>query len=567
VSNLCHVSRQIAFMQTFGGRPEPDYEHAQLIIYWGANPVASTRYSSYASYDGFHTIIPRARERKVTIIAVDPMRSETVALADQWVRPRLGTDAALGLGMAHTIIAEGLFDRTFVDGWVPGFEDIQRHVAELTPEWAERITGVPADQIRDLARLYARTEAAIIQDGNGLEMHTNGVDAARVICLLIALTGKIDRPGCNVFFSIVPQRLLPTVKSQSAWIGQEEFPLFPSVTFPAVKRALLGDEVGRPRAGIVHHSNPVLAHANQKNTAQALRRLDFLIACDILPMATTALADLVLPMASDFERLDYRAYASSRGGFLALREKVVEPVGESRSVFEVEYELAKRMGLEAGYPFTNTEEWVNFSLQPTRLTLADLRANPVCYAAPPVAYRKYLQGGFNTPSRKVQCVSERFAAHGYGALPIYRPPQGAADGEAGTAKRFPLLGTTRRPAEFVHTRFKDLAPLEHMYPEPRVMVHPADAAALGITADWPVEVRSPHGKMRARALVSEQIGPGVVAVDYGWGNPTDSSSNLNGLTRDDCWDPISGGTPHRLFSCTLRPARAPRTRKKTEIAK
>ena len=561
VSNLCHVSRQIAFMQTFGGRPEPDYEHTQLIIYWGSNPVASTRYSSYASYDGFNTIIPRARDRNVKIVAVDPMRSETVALADLWVKPRIGTDAALGLGMVHTIIVEGLYDRPFVDRWVTGFEEIRRHVEAMTPEWAERITGVPADHIRELARLYAGTEAAIIQDGNGLEMHTNGVDAARVICLLIALTGKIDRPGGNVFFSIVPQRHLPTVKPQSAWIGQKEFPLFPSPTFPAVKKSLLEKEIGRPRAGIVHHSNPVLAQANQKNTAKALRGLDFLIACDIFPTATTDLADLVLPMASDLERLDYRAYASSRGGFLALREKVVEPVGESRPVFEVEYELAKRMGLEAEYPFKNTEEWIDFAIQPTRLTLNDLRTNPIRYAAPPVAYQKYLQGGFATPSRKVQCVSERFAANGYGALPVFRAPQESADSDPEAARKFPSLGTTRRPAEFVHTRFKDLPPLESIYPEPRVMVHPADAWSLGIAQDQYVEVSSPRGKIRVRATVSENIGPGLVAIDYGWGNPTDGKSNLNVLTRDDCWDPVSGGTPNRLFRCALRPLKEARKKK------
>ncbi len=345
-SNLCFVPRQVAFIHTFGGRPEPDYENTQLIIFWGANPANTTRFSSYASYDGFHKIIPRAKERGVKIIVVDPIRSETVSLADDWIRPNIGTDSALGLSMIHTIINEDLYDEEFVGQWVVGFDEIKKHVETLSPEWAEKITSIPADRIKEFARLYAKTKGALIHDGNGLDMHTNGVDMVRVICILIALTGNIDKPGGNVFFSVVPQKLLPTITTGKRWMGWEEFPLFPHTSFPVIKQALLNEDPDRPRAMIVHHSNPVLVQANQERTKKALQNLEFLMVCDIFPTATTEIADLILPSASDFERVDYRAYSSSRGGYIALREKVVEPVGESRSVFEVEYELARRIGIE-----------------------------------------------------------------------------------------------------------------------------------------------------------------------------------------------------------------------------
>ena len=551
-SNLCAVPRQVAFMDAFGGRPEPDYENTRLVIFWGSNPVNTTRFSNYAAYDGFHNIIPRIKERGVKIIVVDPIRSETVSLADDWIRPNIGTDAALGLSMIHTIINEELYDEEFAGQWIAGFDEIRKHVATMSPEWAEKITSIPADRIREFARLYAKTEGALIQDGNGLDMHTNGVDMVRVICLLIALTGNIDKPGGNVFFSIVPQRPLPTTKRAENWIGRKEFPLFPHSSFTAIKQALLSEVPDRPRAMIVHHSNPVLIQANQQRTKKALGNLEFLMVSDIFPTATTEIADLVLPAASDFERVDYRAYSSSRGGFLALREKVIEPVGESRSVFQTEYELAKRMGIEQSYPFRNAEEWIHFVLEPSHVTLDDLRNNQIVYASPPVVYRKYKEEGFKRESRKVECFSGRFKRSHCQPLPVFQYPEESHRTNPDGSKGYPLSGTTRRPAEFVHTKFRNLPALGNRYPDPLVMVHPDDAGERGIRQnDW-VEVKSPRGKIEAKARITEDLKPGLVAIDFGWGNPTDRKASMNALTSDEVWDPVSGGYPNRLFVCEIK---------------
>lgn len=546
VANTCHVPRLVAFIQAFGGRPEPDFENTRLVILWGSNPVNTTRFSSYTTYDGFHLIVPRLKERGAKIIVIDPVRSESISLADEWVRPNIATDSALGLAMAHTIITEGLYDREFVGQWVAGFDKIRKHVETMTPEWAEKITSIPADRIRELARLYATTDGALIVDGNGLDMHTNGVDMVRVITILIALTGNIDKPGGNVFFSIIPQTPLPTVKTEKKRMGLEQFQLFPMIPYPAVKEALLNEDPGRPRAMVVHHSNPVLVQANQERTKQALSKLDFLMVLDVFPTATTEVADLVLPAAADLEAVDYRAYSSSKGGFLALREKVSEPLGESRSVFEIEYELAKRMGIEKGYPFRNAEEWIGFVLQPARVTLDDLRNNHIVYASPPVAYRKYAQEGFKTPSRKAECYSQGFQDAGYGALPVFKSPK-----ESSLTPEYPLLGTTRRPAEFVHTKLRNLPVTSKRYPEPLVKVHPLDAEQRGIEQGDLVGVRSPRGQIQLKAAISEDTGPGMVTVDFGWGNPTDEKPSINLLTSDEVWDPVSGGYPNRLFVCEV----------------
>ncbi len=551
-ANLCHVPRRVAFIDAFGEKPEPDMENSRLIIFWASNPVNTTRFTGHAASEGFNRIIPKARERGAKIIVIDPVRTETVAVADDWIRPNIGTDTALGLAMAHTIIKENLYDRAFVKNWLIGFDEISKHVESLTPEWAEEITSVPAERIRKLARLYATTEGASIVDGNGMDMHTTGVDMVRTICLLIALTGNIDKPGGGLFLSFVPQTSLPTIKPTKSHMGKKEFPLFPEVPFPVVKERLLNEAPERPRAMIVHHANPALVQANRERTKQAFEKLEFLMVVDIFPTVTTELAHLVLPAAADPETVDYRAYSSTHGGFLTFREKVVEPPGSARSVFEIEYELAKKMGIEQSYPFRNAEEWLNFALKPAQISLDDLRRDRIVYGSPEVIYKKYEKSGFNTPSGKVECYSERFKNANRQALPAFEYPKESPNACPELVNKLSLSATTRRPAEYVHTKLINLPTPGRLYPEPVVKMNAADAEKRCIKQDDMVEVVSRTGKIRLKTRISEDVGPSLVTIDFGWGNPTDNKASINSLSPDDIWDPVSGGYPNRLFLCEIR---------------
>jgi anaerobic selenocysteine-containing dehydrogenase len=553
-ANLCHVPRKVAFDDAFGFRPEPDLDNAGLIIIWAGNPEITTRFTGHASIDGFNKAISRAKGRGAKIIVIDPVRTETAALADEWVRPNIATDTALSLAMAHTIIKENLYDRAFVENWVIKFDEIRKHVESLTPEWAEKITGVPAEGIRKLARLYATAEGAVIQDGNGLDMHTIGVDMVRSICLLIALTGNIDKKGGNILLAFVPQSPIPAVRPEKRSMAKQEFPLFPEVPFTAVKEHLLSGAPDRPRAMIVHHANPALVQANRQRTKKALHKLEFLMVMDIFPTATTELADLVLPAAADLETVDYRAFSGIKGGFLTFREKIMDPPGEARPVFDVEYDLAKKMGIEQGYPFRNAEEWINYCLKPAQVSVEDLREKQVIYCSPAVVYRKYEKDGFKTPSGKLECYSERFKKAGRQALPVFEYPKESPAANPDIAKKFSLTATTRRPAEFVHTKLFNLPTPGRNYPEPLVKMNIADATKRGIQESDMVDVESRTGKIRLKVRISADVTPGLVTIDFGWGNPTDNLASINSLIPDDVWDPVSGGYPNRLFLCEIKKA-------------
>ncbi len=558
-ASLCMMPRMTAFNAVLGGaRAEADYERTRLLIFWASNPLASERYSAFASFNGARRIIPRLKEQGARIIAIDAFRSETVEKADDWVKVNQGSDTALGLAMIHVIINEGLYDEVFAEKYVHGFEGLKDHVQTCTPKWAEGITGVAEKDIQDLARTYATTKPAAICDGNGLDMYTNGVDAVRTLAILMGLTGNLDVPGGNVFLPFVAQPPLPTKPAPNEkQVWHDTFPLFIEVPMVGIKESILREEENRPRAMIIHHHNPVLIHANTRRTMQAIEKMDFVMVSEVVPTATSEMADLVLPMADILETQSYIAYASAEGGYLALSRPLADPIGEARPVFEVEYELAQRMGLHQDYPFQDTPSWLKFMLGPSGIALERLEEEQIVFGTPPVQYRKHEEKGFNTPSGKVEFLCQSFESKGYPPYPVYEPPAGEPLGPHNTAEKgFPLMGSSRRPGNFIHTRFKYVETLAKKYPEPLVWIHPRDADARGITDGEEVEVTSAQGSIRITSKISDIVNPGQVKVDFGWGNPTDGKGSINTLTSDAFFNPVSGATPNRLFPCEVTKSRS-----------
>ena len=424
-ANCCMLPRMIAFQGIMGGKPEPDFEHAKLIVFWGSNANATERYGNYCSYGGFNRIISRAKSRGARVLAIDPVHSETVERTDEWIRIRPGRDAALGLAMIHVIIEEGLYDRMFVDRYTSGFDELKRHVRDKTPMWAAELTGIDRDRIVALARSFATEGPVAVADGNGLDMYCNGVDAVRSLAILLGLTGNVDVPGGVVFLSFAKQATLASPK-KSEQIWRDQFTIFREVPFTAIKESLLRGEGDRPRALIAHHSNPILIQANQNRTRAAFAKLDFLMVDDIFMSATAEIADLVLPTTSSLERWGYRAYSSFEKGFVALARPVVAPVGGCRDVFSIEAELARRMELTPKYPFTDSRSWVAHMLAPSGVTLEQLEREQIVLATGEPQYRKYETAGFQTPSGKLEFSSILFEKGGYDPMPVYSEPYGVA---------------------------------------------------------------------------------------------------------------------------------------------
>lgn len=542
--HLCSQPRKLGLNLVYGGRTDPDYPNTGCMVIWGANPTASMRPAERLTYGRFNRVIPNARKRGAQLIVIDPRRTSIARQADLFVQIKPGTDAALALALLHVVIAEKLYDREFVENWTVGFQELAEHVRPATPAWAEKITGVGAETIEKLARIYAGSKPALIREGNGFDQHTNVVDSVRLTAILTAITGNLDVPGGNVLFSMPKQAPYPTLQPEIKPPGAERYPLQPR-TFPAMLDAMLSGKPYQPRAMIVYHGNPVLIDADAAAVQRALGRLDFLVVSELFMTATAEMADIVLPDTSGLERNGFQPYGGYRGGFVALRQKAVDPIGECRSVFEVEYELARRMGLAQSYPWKTVEEWVDYKLKPSGIGFKDLLSNPISYVTAPLSYRKYLQKGFNTPSGKVEFYSRKLESMGLNPLPVYRKP------EVVPSTAYPLIGTTRRQAAYVHTQFRGLPSLRKREPEPLVRIHPQDAAERGIADGSETTVESPQGRIRIKARLTTETQPGLVIIDFGWGNPGDGGVNANILTSDRERDLFTAATSNRRFVCEV----------------
>ena len=543
--HLCSQPRRLGLDLVYGGRTDPDYHHTECMIFWGANPTASRRPSERFAYGKFNRVIPDTQKRGATLIVIDPRRIKTARKADMFVQIKPGTDAALGLAMLHVIITEDLYDKEFVEKWTIGFSELADHVRPATPAWAEKSTGIPAKTIEKLARTFAGAKSALIREGNGFDQHSNVVDSVRLTAILTAITGNLDAPGGNVFYALPKLAPCPSVKTAAQPLGAVQYPFYPR-TFPLMIDAMATGKPYQPRAMLVYHGNPVLINANGSKVKQAFANLDFLVVSELFMTATAELADIVLPDTTVMERNGFHPYGGYQGGFVALRERVIDPVGECRPVLDVEYEIARRLDLAHLYPWKNTDEWIDYKLKPSGITFKDLQSNPIFTVTSPLSYRKYLQKGFATPSGKVEFYSHKLLEVGMNPLPEYRTP------DVLPSASFPLIGTGRKQGAYIHTQFRNLPSLRKREPEALVRIHPHDAGERGIAEGNVTLVESPEGSIRIKATITHEVLRGVVIIDFGWGNPGDSGANVNILTSDQERDPFTGATPNRRFICEVR---------------
>jgi len=274
-SGICALQRAFAFHYTLGCQPQPDTNKSDLIIYWARQVILS----------GPATMQPRelvaAKKRGARIVAIKPSMEPDAGMADVWLPLRPGTDAALALAMLHTVVGEDLIDRDFVRDWCYGYDEFKEHIRQYTPEWGERITGVPARQITDIARLYATTKAASIDLGNGVEHTPSSNDAIRAIAILIAITGHLDKPGCNLIGG-TPDVIQPRPDSRpdlftrelvDKLVGPEFPPAFqpflegPASAYYRVLESVLTEKPYPIRAIIAPGTQPLASTRGTKNVA------------------------------------------------------------------------------------------------------------------------------------------------------------------------------------------------------------------------------------------------------------------------------------------------------------
>jgi anaerobic selenocysteine-containing dehydrogenase len=467
----------------------------------------------------------------------------------------------------------------------PAFELTAGHCRQYPPERVEAICGAARNQIEEAARLVWENRPVAYYAWSGVEMQTNSTQIARAIAQLYALTGSFDSPGGNVRFPAAPtaevegrEFLSPGQRLKT--LGLQERPLGPSrwnfVTSGELYRGILEQQPYGVYGLVDFGSNLLLSHADSLRGRQALSALDLYVHADLFMNPTAELADIVLPVASSFEREALKIgfeVSEEAQSLVQLRQRVVEPRGEARSDTEIIFDLARRLGLGNHFWDGDIEAAYRYQLSPSGVSLEMLREQPGGVRVhQQIRYRKFaeqLDGvprGFNTPTRKIELYSETLLVHGYPPLPEYEEPLVSPLSRPELAERYPLILTCAKNTLFCESQHRALPSLRRKSMDPEVELHPLTAAERGIRpGDW-VILETPEGGIRARARLNETLKPEVVCGQHGWWQACPEISapgydpfgpggaNFNLIIGNGAIDPVSGSVPHRAYICQIRRA-------------
>ena len=474
--------------------------------------------------------VKQALRHGTKLIVINPRRIELVRHADLWLRPRIGTNVPLLMGMCRIILEQGWADLPFVEERCENFDAFKESLSHYHLESVCRITGLTPEEITAAARMYAECKPASILYAMGITEFSHGTDNVMATGNLAMLTGNLGKPGAGVnplrgqnnVQGACDMGGLPTVytgyQSVSDPAVQEKFAgawgktagLKPGLTLSEMFEAA-GE--GKIKAMYIIGENPMRSDADIHHIEKALRKLEFLAVQDIFPTDTTALAHVVLPGASFAEKDG--TFTNTERRFQRVR-KAVEPVSGSLPDWLITCKLAQKMGA-GGFAYTHPSEIMD---EISRLTPS--------YGG--ISYERLEQCGSlqwpcPTPEHPGTPIlhTQKFPRGRGKFMPLtYRPPYEMPDEE------YPLLLSTGRSLFHYHTgtMTRRVKGLNAFMNEEKVQIHPADAQNLGIGDGDMVAVSSRRGRVRVRAKVTEVTPEGVVFMTFHFAEtPTNALTN------------------------------------------
>jgi anaerobic selenocysteine-containing dehydrogenase len=521
-----------------------------------------------------------AKKRGARMIVIDPKRTPVAQMADLWLNPSIGTDAALALAMTHVLISEGLYDKAFVTRWCHGFEQLAARAAEFSPAVAEGLTGVPADKIVAAARLYADGPSTFVS-GHGIDAFSAGVQTFRAYHCLVAISGNVDRPGGNLRLRTpkgmrsygdllhMPQFRLDEA-TEKRTIGADRFPLWAgpkgwqtACHNPSVIEAMLTGKPYAVRALYASGVNILVTYPDTRRTIEALRSLDFVAVAGHTMTPTAEYADIVLPKTTTLEEEDVSFMPS--GPTVLFTRALAPPQGEARAEIDIALPLLEKLGARQAItrhllPWRSQRAFNSYLLAGSGISIEDLEHTGFKAVSPePVTPEGR---PFATRTGKVELYAPTLHALGLDPLPNYQAPDRTRLPDA-VARAFPLvLVTGDREKSYHHSRFRDQAWAVKVSPDPRLSINPDTARALGLDdGAWVhLEVARGTGACRLRLKYSQATPRDVVNTGMGWWLPAGPAPergaldiNINAaLSYDGPYDPISGSSDIRGLACRVK---------------
>jgi len=559
----CRGPRITAYKHTFGmdvGSPERlDFEHTELIVLLGSHIGENVHTSQVHEFAD-------ALDRGAELVVVDPRFSVAASKAHQYLPIKPGTDTALVLAWIHVVLEEKLYDADYLARHAQGLEELEAHVTRYTPEWAARITELPAAAIREAARRMGRARPAVVlHPGRHVTWYGTDHQRQRAIAILTALLGSWGRKGGVFLPSRVP---LGRCECPPQIQPTDHFPM-PDGEYPLAEEGLPAQVLleamltGKPRPVkglMIYGQNVIKSWPKPDRTRKALQALDLVVTVDILPTEPTLWSDVVLPEASYLERYDVpHKVSSAKTPFVALRQPLAKPPGEARQPFDIARELGLKLGERGCFPCPNVELVLERALRPLGVSLPEMQTRGIQPWNPSAVYLPEKRPvRFYTSSGKIDLYSEELKKHGVDPLPRYEPPTEVPDGS------FRLLYGRSPAHSFGRTQNNSL--LVEIDPVNRLWINHRVARRLKISDGDPVELID--GKDRVSPPLPAKVTPGIradcVYLVHGFG----SRSHLlrrayrRGVSDTELMvrcvpDPDTGATGMRVSFVRVRRARKP----------
>ncbi len=545
-TRLCHASSVAALMEGLNSgavtAPFAAALDAEVIVVIGANPTVNHPVAA--------TFIKNAvKDRGAKLIVMDPRHQSLTRLATYHLAFKPGSDVALLNAMLHTIIEEGLTDEQYIAGYTEGYEELRARIKDFAPEQMEAVCGIPAQTIREVARMYAKARASLVFWGMGISQHVHGTDNSRCLIALALVTGQIGRPGAGLH----PLRGQNNVQGASdAGLIPMVFPDYQSVENPTIRehfeaywdtkldpvQGLTVVEImtaihkGKIRGMYIEGENPAMSDPDLNHARVALAKLDHLVVQDLFLTETAFHADVVLPAS---------AFAEKSGSFtntdrrVQIARPVLDPPGDARQDWWIITEIAKRMGLGWDYPgpaeiFAEMAQvmpsFANITWE--RLEREGAVTYPVDAPDQP-GHEIIFYAGFPTASGRAKMVPANVL-----------PPDEIPDSE------FPMVLSTGRVLEHWHTgsmtRRSDV--LDAIEPEAVAFMSPKDLWRLQLTLGDRIRLETRRGVVEVKVRSDRDVPAGMVFMPFCY---AEAAANL--LT-NPALDPI-GKIPEFKF-CAAR---------------
>jgi len=514
-TRLCHASSVAALLEGIGSgavsNPVMDVLEAEVVLLIGANPVVNHPVAA--------TWIKNAVKRGTKLILADPRRSELARHATHYLQFKPDTDVALLNAMMHTIVEEDLVDQQFVRARTTGYEEIRANVAGYSPEAMAPVCGIPAETIREVARLFARSRGSMILWGMGISQHIHGTDNARCLIALCMLTGQVGRPGTGLHplrgqnnvqgasdAGLIPM-VFPDYQRVDNSAAHDKFEALwgtaldpkPGLTVVEIMNAVHAGEI---RGMYIMGENPAMSDPDLQHAREALSELEMLVVQDIFLTETGYLADVILP-ASAFPEKSGTFTNTDR--LVQLGRQALDPPGEARHDLAIIVEMGRRLGLDWNYAHPRE---VFAEMRKAMPSIAGITWERL-EAESAVTYPCEQEGD---PGTRVVFTEDFPTANGKARF----VPAALIPAAERPDRAFPFVLITGRQLEHWHTgsMTRRTEVLDAIEPFPVASMNSADLAELGVAAGGTITVASRRGEIALAARADDGTPRGAVFIPF-----------------------------------------------------